>query len=135
MHAGALKLEGVHCAMQVARPAAGVVVLHIDGVDIGELGCWPFEVLAEDLRTGRRIDLFIDARNVKGASMEVSGTWAAWLLRHRQALRSVTMLTRSPLVRMTARFVRRFAKLGTRMRITDDDARFEGALAFATLPG
>lgn len=126
--------EAPHCTMQIERPAPNIVVVTIDGIDVGELGDWPFETLTEDLQTERAIDLFIDARNTRGASMGVSSAWAVWLLRHRDALRSVNMVTGSRLVQMTAELVRRFAGLEGRMRITNDASAFDWALDFAVRP-
>ena len=80
------------------------------------------------------IDLFIDAQDVRGASIEVSGEWAAWLTARKETLKSVTMLTGSRFIQVTAEFVRRFAKLEGIMRICTEPAVFESALADALRP-
>ena len=124
--------EGVHCNLFLDRPAQDVVVLRISGTDIGEFGEAPMSSLNEWLAGAGRIELFIDARDVRGASIEVSGEWAAWLNAHRESLRTVTMLTGSRFIQITAEFVRRFASLEGIMRICTEPAVFDGALA-ATL--
>jgi len=53
--------------------------------------------------------LFIDARDVRGASIEVSGEWARWLSAHKVQLREISMLTGSRFIEVAADFVRRFA--------------------------
>jgi hypothetical protein len=86
-----------------------------------------------DLVTGSGpIELFIDARDVCGASIEVSGEWAGWLSAHKEVLRSVTMLTGSRFINVTAEFVRRFASLEGVMRVCTEPAVFDWALAEAT---
>lgn len=123
--------EGVHCTIAIGRPAPGVVVIAISGTDVGELGDAPFQALAGDLIGDRPIELFVDARATRGASIDVSSEWAAWLGRHRHRFRHVSMLTGSPFIRLTADFVRKFADLGELMRIYTDPATFDGALSNA----
>jgi hypothetical protein len=74
------------------------------------------------------VKFFIDARAVRGASIDVSSEWAAWLAAHRPQLKSVTMLTGSRFVQITAEFVRRFADLNGIMWVCTDAAVFDLAL-------
>lgn len=121
--------EGVHCTITIARPARGVVVIAITGTDVGELGDAPFRALAGDVAGDGQIELFVDARTTRSASIDVSSEWSAWLARHRERFRHVSMLTGSRFIRLTADFVRRFADLGELMRIYTDPAVFDGALS------
>jgi hypothetical protein len=57
-------------------------------------------------------ELFVDARDVRGATIDVSGEWAVWLGRQKTKLRAVTMLAGTRFIHLTAEFVRRFAELG-----------------------
>jgi hypothetical protein len=119
--------------MTLRAPAHGVVLVTIDGRDVGELGDAPFRALAQTLAESP-LDLFIDARNTTGASVNVSAEWSQWLQQHRAELRSIHMLTGSKFIQLTADFVRRFAQLGERMRIYTDAASFEQALTSAVTP-
>jgi hypothetical protein len=115
-----------------------VVVLTISGSDVGEFGEAPMLALNEWLAgTGAEsIQFFIDARDVRGASIEVSGEWARWLGTHRAQLGTITMLTGSRFIQMTAEFVRRFAALEGIMRICTEPSAFDTALAQALdVPG
>jgi hypothetical protein len=127
--APAICYEGIHCTMTVERHPKRVIVLRISGCDIGEFGKAPMKALHESVTAADPVDLFIDARDVSGASIEVSGEWAAWLGAHRDGLRSVTMLTGSSFIRLTAEFVRRFASLEGVMRIGNDQVVFDFELA------
>ena len=122
--------DGLNCTLTLEQPASGVVVLRISGSDTGEFGEAPMQQLGEWL-TGHKTQFFIDARDVRGASIEVSGDWAVWLGRHKDHLAGVTMLTGSRFIQVTAEFVRRFAALDGIMRITTDPAAFDSALADA----
>jgi hypothetical protein len=120
--------NGPHSTLRLRRPAPGVVVLVITGTDIGEHGSSPFEALELDVVTGP-FHFFIDARESRGVSVEVSSEWRRWLSDHRGALLSVHMLPGSRYVHVTATFVRSFAELGELMRIHTEPAEFERELA------
>ena len=132
-HPSCVQLEGIHCAISIQRMTPTVIVVTISGSDVGELAEAPFRELDRVIRSAERIRLFIDARNSFGASIDVSKDWAVWLGNHREHLQSVTMFTSSRLIRITANFVRRFAKLEDAMYITSDEALFEAALENALL--
>ena len=87
--------------------------------------------LSERLQDLDAIDLFIDAQEVRGASIEVSADWASWLNANRAKLRGVFMLTGSRFIEVTADFVRRFAALQGVMKIYTRPAAFDAALAAA----
>lgn len=132
MHAApTVRLEGVYCTMEIARPALGLVVVTITGSDVGEFGEAPFRELAADVAAGEPIDLFVDARSTQGASIDVSADWALWLRKHRGNLSRVTMITGSRFIEISADFVRRFAGLEGVMRLTNNEAAFDAALAAA----
>jgi len=126
-----IRYEGIHCDLVLERYPNRTVVLRINGTDIGEFGEAPMKALEDWLAASAPADLYIDARDVRGASIEVSGEWASWLSTHRQHLKSVTMLTGSRFIQITAEFVRRFASLEGLMRICTEPAVFDRALADA----
>jgi hypothetical protein len=121
-------LAGVHCTIDISALSDRTVLVHIAGVDTGELGQRPFAALSELLEAGGPFDLYIDARDARGPSVDVSAQWAGWLRENRARFQYVNMLTRSRFVQLTADFVRRFAELGDCMRIFTDPAAFDTAL-------
>lgn len=123
-----LRYDGVHCSLRLERVSRGIVSLQISGRDVGEFSDAPLLALDRWLASSGAVELFIDARHVKGASIDVSGEWARWLGGHKDQLRSVTMLTGSPFIHITAEFVRRFADLEGVMRICSEASVFEEAL-------
>jgi len=123
-----IRFESLNCSLSAERLGNGVVIIRIAGDDVGEFGDAPFLTLEQWLENTRPVDLFIDARKVRGASIDVSGEWAVWLGKHRTNWRTVTMLTNSAFIYLTAKFVRRFAELEDIMRICTEPAVFEAAL-------
>jgi hypothetical protein len=127
-----VKYEGVSAGLAIERPAAGVVVLRLAGWDTGEFGDAAMKEIGKDFGAGKPLQLFIDARAVKGATIDVSNEWALWLRANRARFAHVSMLTGSPFVQLTAKFVQRFAELGELMRIYTDAKAFDAALGAAT---
>ena len=124
--------NGVHCSLTIQEFPRGVVIVKISGTDIGEFGDAPMLELKQCLTGIDPIHLFIDARDVRGASIDVSGEWARWLRAHKAQLRDISMLTGSRFVEITAGFVRRFADLQETMRVYTEPAAFDAALTAAT---
>ena len=87
--------------------------------------------LKECLVDAGPVRLFIDAREVRGASISVSGEWAIWLRAQKANLQSISMLTGSRYVEVTADFVRRFAELESIMRVYTEALPFDAAVAEA----
>lgn len=127
----AARFEGTSGAMAIHSPAPGVVVLEIEGHDVGEFGSGPIRRVEGYLSNRRPIHLYIDARRTKGVSIGVSSEWALWLLKNRTKFGHIRMLPGSRFIEVTADFVRRFAGLESLMRIYSDEADFDEALASA----
>ena len=130
-----MKYEGVSAGLAIERPAAAVVVLRLTGWDTGEFGDAAMKEIAKDFAAGKPLQLFIDARAVKGASVDVSNDWALWLRANRQRFAHVSMLTGAPFVQLTAKFVQRFADLGEIMRIYTDAPAFDASVRNAANSG
>jgi len=126
-----IRYDGIHSAVAVEQHPNGVVVLRLSGIDIGEFGDLPMNAIAARIEQVGPVQLFIDARAVAGASIEVSGEWAQWLSRNRQHLRGIDMLTGSRFIEVTADFVRRFADLQGLMRIYTEARSFDEAVEAA----
>jgi hypothetical protein len=123
-----IRYDGVHCAFVIERAAPGVLVLRISGTDVGELGDAPMRGLDDLLAGESPFEFFIDARETRGASIEVSGEWAVWLKHRKARFSRIHMLVAGRFIELTADFVRRFADLEGVMRIYTDPAAFDSAL-------
>ncbi len=99
--------------------------MRITGTDIGELGDAPMQGLDRRLADSPPVHFFIDARETRGASIEVSGEWAVWLSARKARFRRISMLVGCRFIEVTADFVRRFAALEGVMRIYTDATAFE----------
>lgn len=126
-----VEYEGVHCSLRIRRPAPGVAVVVLSGSDIGEFGSLPMRELQKDLARFNTLELFIDARAVRGASIEVSAEWALWMRAHRASFKRINMLTGSRYIQITAAFVRRFSGLADLMNVFTEHGAFEESLSGA----
>lgn len=126
-----VQYEGTSSAFTVDAPAPRVVVLTIEGHDVGEFGSAPIRRLEDCLPDGAPAALYIDARRTRGVSIGVSSEWALWLGANRARFEQIHMLTGSRFIQVTAEFVRRFSDLEGLMRIYTDAEAFDEALASA----
>ncbi|HLK68740.1 MAG TPA: hypothetical protein VKU19_35155 [Bryobacteraceae bacterium] len=126
-----IRYEATHCNLVIQRFPPGVIILRIAGCDVGEFGKEPMNEIGAWIDAAHPVDFFIDARDVTGASIAVSGDWALWLSAHKSGLRSVTMLSGSRFIHVTAEFVRRFASLEGIMRVCSEPAVFDAEVAQA----
>jgi hypothetical protein len=120
--------EGAHCAVELEQFSQSLLLMRLSGSDTGELRDAPMRKLADWLGHAEAVEFFIDARNVRGASIDVSSEWATWFTTHRDRFQSITMLTGSKFIQITAEFVRRFAGLNGIMWVCTDANVFDLAL-------
>lgn len=116
------------CSVAIREPTRGVVVVVLEGDDVGEFGDRPMDDVAERIGSSGPIELFLDARDANLASIDVTGRWAQWLRAHRSDLEHVSLLTRSRFLSLSADVVHRFAELGEAMRIYTHAPDFDEAL-------
>lgn len=124
----AIEYQGCHCDLAIRRPAPAVAVVVLGGSDVGEFGDLAMRELQKDLDRFSAIELFIDARAVRGASIEVSAEWALWMRAHRASFKRIRMLTGSRYIQITAAFVRRFSGLADLMDIFTEHGAFDEEL-------
>ena len=120
--------RAIRCTLEIRRPTPGVVVLKFTGPDVGEFGEAPFQELAHDLQRTSAIQLFVDAGDCSGASIDVSSDWARWMSSNRERIAALHILCGSKFIQLTADFVRRFTGFEERMRIYTERGPFEMAL-------
>jgi hypothetical protein len=120
--------EGAHCAVELKQFSGSLILMRLSGSDTGELRDAPMRKLDEWLGQAEAVEFFIDARKVRGASIDVSSEWATWFTAHRDRFKSITMLTGNTFIQITAEFVRRFAGLNGIMWVCTDAKVFDVAL-------
>jgi hypothetical protein len=121
-----LRTEG--CRFDIERRGPAALLVRIEGHDVGEFGALPMRCIEALLPPERPVELFVDARATRGASMDVSNDWAAWLGRERKRFARIHMLTGSRYVQFTAEFVRRFSELDAVMQLYREAPEFDRAL-------
>jgi hypothetical protein len=129
-----VRFESANATLTITRIRRGLVLMKIVGRDVGEFGTRPFDAMKPYLVDGS-LDFFVDLRDAVGATLNVSGEWAAWFQAHRSELGSVSILARTKYVQLTVDFVRRYAGVVELMRMYTSDEAFDEALATATAAG
>jgi hypothetical protein len=108
------------------------VLVVLSGKDAGAFGDAPFLELEQRLSLGEPLELFFDLHAAESASLDVSASWGVWLRRNAARLSRVCMLTRAPVIQLSARAVQRFSELGERARLYSDPVAFERELRAAS---
>jgi hypothetical protein len=126
------RLEAAACSFLIERRSPSLVCVRIEGHDVGEFGELPMRCIEAFLPASARAELFVDARATRGATIDVSNAWSAWLGRHRERFSAIHMLAGSRYVVVTAEFVRRFSELEQLMRVHTSGEEFDAALAAST---
>ena len=126
------RIEGSSCRFTIERLHERLVLMCIDGHDIGEFGDTPMRCVDALLPERAQAEFFVDARAAQGIAIDVSGDWARWLARRRDRLSAVHMLTSSRFVSVSAEFVRRFSELEAQMQLYRDPRAFEERLVRAS---
>jgi hypothetical protein len=108
-------------------------VIVLAGTDIGEFADLPLRQLESDLARHELIEIFVDARALKAASLEVGKNWALWIIRHRGRFKRISVLTASRYFRITAEFVRGFTGLSHLMSVSTDESAFDKSLHSSVL--
>ena len=116
------------CTIEIHRLAPTRLRVRIEGHDVGEFGALPFRCLEALMHEELPVELLVDARAARGASMGVGNDWAAWLGRNRHRFTAVHMLTGSKYVQVIAEFVRRFSELEGLMQVHLDPPAFDALL-------
>lgn len=129
------RFEGLHGRLEISRPTVGVVLIVLKGHDVGEFGEGPFRELDKDLGSCLPFEIFVDARAVPAASIDVTGAWARWMMANRDRIQRFNIICGSRFIELTAKFVRQFTEFGPRMRIYTDTATFDAAFKAAVEVG
>lgn len=122
------RLASDACRITIGRLEPTRLRVDIEGHDVGEFGALPFRCLEALMHEELPVELLVDARAARGASMGVGNDWAAWLGRNRHRFTAVQMLAGSRYVQVIAEFVRRFSELEGLMHVHVDPARFDALL-------
>ncbi|WNG41190.1 hypothetical protein F0U61_51425 [Archangium violaceum] len=125
---GWVRLTGERCSYTYLRPRPGVVYVRIKGDDRGELGEAPRDELREDLRRYAPLELFFEMDESTGANLPVQDAWTEWFSTNRPALKSVSVLTRSKFMHVSAEIVKLFSRTGELIRVYLDPEAFQEAI-------
>jgi hypothetical protein len=123
------QLVSESCSILVERRTPTVLLLRIAGHDVGEFGALPMRCIEAFMPPELPVELFVDARDTRGATIDVSNDWASWLGQHRSRFSGIRMLTANRFVTFTAEFVRRFSELESVMQLYSDASEFDDILS------
>ena len=118
------------CSFTYRRLKPGVLLMVIDGDDLGQFGtATQDEVNAEYERFGT-VSLFVDTRAAQGPATEVMEAWTAFFSANRKKFKRVAVLSlpESKLLHLTVKIVQHLSGVGGLFQIVGDAETFEAAI-------
>ena len=128
---GSTRLSSERGSFTFTRPRPGVFLVRITGYDQGEFGDAPFDAMQAEINRFKRIELFVDTREVFGAATAVREAWTEWLKLHASELVRAHLVSGSKLVFMALTVAKELSRTGDLIRVYSDPAAFDDALARA----
>lgn len=132
---GHLTLSADDCQFTFRRIRPGALLITIAGHDTGQLGAMPLDEIRLELLRNRPLELFIDTRDVYGASVNVSDEWTQFFSLNREHLRRVIVLAPSKAISLTVAIAQHFSGTGSLIRIVTDETEFETLVAQSATGG
>ncbi len=129
---GSTRLTGERASFTFTRPRPGVFLVRITGYDDGEFGDAPFDAMQAELNRFKRVELFVDTREVFGAATPVREAWTSWLRLHAAELVRAHLVSGSRFVFMALTVAKELSRTGDLIRVYSDPAGFDEALARAS---
>jgi hypothetical protein len=125
---GSIRLKTDGCCYTIVRLRPGVLLLRIEGKELGELGRAPLGEVAAEAALHPPLRLFIDLSRLTSISDAVSDDCTAWFRANRASIRKLDALPGSILVQLTVAVSQVLSHTGDMMRIHNDRDRFESAI-------
>lgn len=113
---GSIRLRAERCSFLFERLRPGVLLITIDGDDVGQFGTAPLDEIEHEFgRFNAPVQVFVDARRALGPSTAVMETWTAWLARNKDKLQKldVCILEESKLLHLTVSIAKHLSRTGS----------------------
>jgi len=121
LRGGDLRLSDDACIFLYRRLRPGVLLTLVRGRDTDQFGTTPLDIIDRECRLFQRpVEWFLDASQVKRASITVSDKWTAWLREHPGALAKMHVLTNSKETRLMVEIARHFSDSSDRLTLYAD---------------
>lgn len=132
---GSVRLTGPSCGFLYRRLRPGLLLVNITGDDKGELGTAAIDEISAEIGRFGPLELFVDTAGASGVDTRVSELWTAWFRDNQPRLKRVSILATSRFVHLAVSIAKHFSRTGDLIRIYDDAAAFEQAIARAAMEG
>lgn len=130
---GAVQLLCSGCTFVYRRPRWGVLIVTINGHDVGQFGTAPLDEIVAAMHRERPLELYIDAREAFGADPSISEDWTRFFITNRSNLRQVHILVGSKFIYLTVAIAQHRSHTDDLIQVYTDPAAFEARLR-AVLP-
>ena len=125
---GTIKLSCADATFSFQRPRPQALLVTISGLDRGQFGSTTLDEITSAMNREGQLELFIDARNAVGATVNVSDDWTRFFSAHRSKFERVHVLVQSKAVELTVAIAQHLSRTGDLIRIYSDPVLFQSHL-------
>jgi hypothetical protein len=126
---GNVEITSGKCTFVFDRIRPGLLLVTISGMDKGQFGSTVLDEIRFELVRHSPLELFIDAKNAIGATVDVSQEWTRFFSRNRTQLSRVSILVGSEIVELTVAIAQHLSRTGKLIQIYSDPDIFQEGLA------
>lgn len=130
-----VQLKTESCCILIRRLKPRVMLVKIEGYDVGRFGNAPFDELRSEIANFRAVELFVDLSAAFGARTPVREAWTEWFRANQDGLSRVSILVGSKFIEMAVTLSKLFSRTGELIQIYSSPQAFEEALARAVQVG
>ena len=121
---GDIKLSAGGSTFIYHRPRAGILLVTISGLDIGQFGTTTLDEISAAINRDGKIELFIDAQRSDGAVVAVSEEWTRFFASNREKLSRVHVLVGSEVLKLIVSIAQHLSRTGNLIQIHTSEEIF-----------
>jgi hypothetical protein len=128
---GSVRLTADRCSFLFENLRPGVLLITIEGDDVGQFGHAPLDEIAQEFgRFKAPVHVFVDAQRALGPSTSVMETWTAWLAANKDQLQKLEVFIpdESKLLHLTVSIARHLSRTGNLIGICSTSDEFTAAI-------
>lgn len=126
---GSVRISCAGCSFVYSRLRPGALLVTITGNDTGQFGTATLDEIRMEMLRQRPIELFVDASDAVGASVNVSKEWTQFFSLNREHLKRVSILAGSKVVHLTVSIAQHLSQTGNLIQIYSDADLFKARVA------
>ncbi len=125
---GKVILRNPSCSFAYERQRPGKLIVTVNGTDRGQFGSSTIDEILLAMQREGPIELYVDTRQARSISVDVSDDWTRFFMLNRAMLRRVHVLVVSEFIQLTISIAKHLSGTGDLIRIHSSEQGFKAAM-------